>query len=146
MNVAIATKSGQNAGLGFAIPVSRIARFIPELIANGKITRPDIGITYVNETDKGLQIVRVDPGGPAERAGLRGWGRKESRRGPLTVTTNDSSKADYIVAIDGQPVTKGDSLIEKIEEHRPGDSVVLSILRDGQPAQVSITLGTRNDS
>jgi S1-C subfamily serine protease len=141
MNVAIATKSGQNAGLGFAIPVSRIVRFIPELIAKGKITRPDLGIVNVMETDKGLQIVRINPGGPAERAGLRGWGRREVKRGPLVMTTNDSSKADYITAIDGQPVSKGDNLIEKIEEHRPGDTVVLSILRDGQTAQVSITLG-----
>jgi S1-C subfamily serine protease len=141
MNVAIATKSGQNAGLGFAIPVSRIARFIPELIAKGKITRPDLGIVNVMETDKGLQIVRINPGGPAERAGLRGWGRREVKRGPLVMTTNDSSKADYIIAIDGQPVSKGDNLIEKIEEHKPGDTVVLSILRDGQTAQVSVTLG-----
>ncbi|HEY2412299.1 MAG TPA: trypsin-like peptidase domain-containing protein [Pirellulaceae bacterium] len=142
MNVAIATKSGQNAGLGFAIPVSRIARFIPELIANGKITRPDLGIVTVNETDKGLQIVRLNPGGPAERAGLRGWGRREVKRGPLVMTTNDSSKADYIVAIDGQPVVKGDTLIEKIEEHKPGDTVMLSVLREGQPTQVSVTLGS----
>jgi S1-C subfamily serine protease len=147
MNVAIATKSGQSAGLGFAIPVSRIARFIPELIAKGKITRPDLGIITVNETDKGLQIVRLNPGGPAERAGLRGWGRRDVRHGPLVVTTNDSTKADYIVAVDGQPVAKGDALIEKIEEHQPGDTVVLSILREGQPAQVSVTLGTlRTDS
>jgi S1-C subfamily serine protease len=142
MNVAIATKSGQNAGLGFAIPVSRITRFIPQLIANGKITRPDLGITYVNETDKGLQVVRLNPGGPAEKAGLRGWGRKEVKHGPLVMSTNDSSKADYIVAIDGQPVSKGDALLEKIEEHQPGDKVVLSILRDGQPTQVSVTLGS----
>jgi S1-C subfamily serine protease len=142
MNVAIATKSGQNAGLGFAIPVSRIARFIPDLITKGKIIRPDIGIVTVNETDKGLQIVQLNPGGPAEHAGLRGWVRREIRRGPFVGSTNDSSKADYIVAVDGQPVSKGDSLIEKIEEHQPGDTVVLSILRDGQPTQVSITLGS----
>jgi S1-C subfamily serine protease len=142
MNVAIATKSGQNAGLGFAIPVSRITRFIPELIANGKITRPDIGIMTVNETDKGLQIVQMNPRGPAERAGLRGWGHREVKHGPLVMTSPDSSKADYIVAIDGQPVSKGDALNEKIEEHRPGDTVVLSILREGQPAQISVTLGS----
>jgi S1-C subfamily serine protease len=96
----------------------------------------------VNETDKGLQIVQMNPGGPAERAGLRGWGRREVKHGPLVMTTNDSSKADYIVAIDGQPVSKGDALNEKIEEHRPGDNVVLSILRDGQPTQISVTLGS----
>jgi S1-C subfamily serine protease len=142
MNVAIATKSGQNAGLGFAIPVSRIVRFIPELISNGKITRPDIGIVVVNETDKGLQIVKLNPGGAAEKAGLHGWGMKEVRRGPLVMSTKDTSKADYIVAIDGQPVSKGDTLIERIEEHKPGDTVQLSILRDGQPTQISVTLGS----
>ena len=57
------------------------------------------------------------------------------------MSTRDTSKADYIVAIDGQPVTKGDTLIEKIEEHKPGDTVMLSILREGQPTQVSVTLG-----
>src|SRR5262249_48255295 len=88
MNVAIATKSGQNAGLGFAIPISRIARFIPELISKGKITRPDLGIVTVNETDKGVQVVQLNPGGPAEKAGLKGWTRKETRRGPLVMATN----------------------------------------------------------
>jgi S1-C subfamily serine protease len=142
MNVAIATKSGQNAGLGFAIPISRISRFIPELISKGKITRPDLGIIRVNETDKGVQIVQLNPGGPAERAGLKGWVRKETRRGPLVLTSNDSSKADYIVAVDGQPVGKAAELVDKIEDHRPGDTIVLSILRDGQTAQVSLTLGS----
>ena len=107
-----------------------------------RLSRPDLGIVAVNETDKGLQVVRVNPGGPAEKAGLRGWGRKEVKHGPLVMSTNDRSKADYIVAIDGQPVTKGDGLLEKIEEHQPGDKVVLSILRDGQPTQVSVTLGS----
>ncbi len=145
MNVAIATKSGQNAGLGFAIPINRIARFVPELIATGKITRPDVGIVAVMETDKGLQIVGTNEGGPAAKSGLRGWRivRQQVRRGPFvsTVPKRDTDYADLILAVDGQPVESGSSLIEAIEAHKPGDQIVLTILREGQPQQVTITLG-----
>lgn len=145
MNVAIATKSGQNAGLGFAIPINRIARFVPELIANGKITRPDIGIIAVMETDKGLQVVGTNEGGPAAQAGLRGWRvvRQQVRRGPFvqTVQKQDRDNADLIVAVDGQPVSTGNALIEAIEAHKPGDQIMLTILRGGQSQQVAIVLG-----
>ena len=73
MSVAIATKTGQNAGVGFAIPVNRIKRMVPELIAHGKFTRADIGIESVGETPRGLVIVKLATGGPAERAGLQGY-------------------------------------------------------------------------
>jgi S1-C subfamily serine protease len=146
MNVAIATKSGQNAGLGFAIPINRIARYIPELIAAGKITRPDIGIVAVMETDKGLQIVGTNEGGPAAKSGLRGWRiiRQQVRRGPFvqTIQKQDRDHADYILAVDGKPVDSGNSLIDAIEAHRPGDSVTLTILREGQSQQVAVTLGS----
>jgi len=145
MNVAIATKSGQNAGLGFAIPINRIARFVPELIAHGKITRPDIGIIAVMETDHGLQIVGTNENGPAAKAGLRGWRivRQQIRRGPFvqTLQRQDREYADLIVAVDGQPVDSGSALIEAIEVHKPGDRIVLTILREGQQQQITITLG-----
>jgi S1-C subfamily serine protease len=145
MNVAIATKSGQSAGLGFAIPINRIARFVPELITSGKITRPDVGIVAVMETDKGLQIVGTNEGGPAAQSGLRGWRivRQQVRRGPFvqTIQKQDRDYADLIVAVDGQPVDTGNALIEAIEAHKPGEQIVLTILRAGQPQQVTITLG-----
>jgi S1-C subfamily serine protease len=146
MNVAIATKSGQSAGLGFAIPINRIARFVPELVTNGKIARPDIGIVAVMETDKGLQIVGTNEGGAAAKAGLRGWRviRQQIRRGPLVqnVQKQDREYADLIIAVDGQPVATGSALIEAIEAHRPGDQIVVTVLREGAPHHVSITLGT----
>jgi S1-C subfamily serine protease len=145
MNVAIASKSGQNAGLGFAIPINRIARYVPELINNGRITRPDIGIVRIKETDHGLQIVQLNSGGPAERAGLHGYRqvRRQVKRGPMVVTSTgwDTSQADYILKIDGETVDTANDLIEKIEQHRPGDSIALTVLRDGQPQQVTVTLG-----
>jgi S1-C subfamily serine protease len=145
MNVAIATKSGQNAGLGFAIPINRIARFVPELIATGKITRPDIGIVAVMETDKGLQIVGTNEGGPAAQSGLRGWRilRQQIRRGPFVQTQEkqDRDFADCIIAVNGQPVETGNALIEAIETHKPGDQIVLTIVREGKQQQVTIKLG-----
>ena len=85
MNVAIATKTGQSAGLGFAIPINRIRQIVPQLIEHGKVVRADIGIVAVKEMDKGLQIVEVNKGGPAEKAGLQGWKtvRRRVTRGPL---------------------------------------------------------------
>ncbi len=110
MNVAIATNRA-SAGLGFAIPINRIARFVPELITSGKIARPDIGIVAVMETDKGLQIVGTNEGGAAARAGLRGQRviRQQVRRSLLVqnVQKQDRDYADLIVAVDGLPVSTG---------------------------------------
>jgi S1-C subfamily serine protease len=146
MNVAIATKTGQSAGVGFAIPINRIRKIVPQLIEHGKVVRADIGIIAVNEMDQGLQIVQLNRGGPAERAGLRGWKlvRREVRRGPFvqTVERPDRSGADIIVAIDGQPVENASAFVEKIEEHQPGEQVVLTIIREGQRLNVPITLGS----
>ncbi len=138
MNVAIATKTGQSAGVGFAIPINRIRKIVPQLIEHGKVVRADIGIIAVNEMDQGLQIVQVNRGGPAERAGLRGW--KLVRRGPFVQA--DRSGADIIVAIDGQPVESASAFVEKIEEHQPGDQVALTIIREGQRLNMPITLGS----
>jgi S1-C subfamily serine protease len=145
MNVAIATKTGQNAGVGFAIPINRIRQYLPDLIGHGRIVRADVGIVAVMETDRGLQIVRTNEGGPAERAGLRGWRTVERQvtHGPLvyTIKRDDRSQADYILAVDGQPVASASAFIEKIEQHRPGDQVTLTILRDGRQTQVPVALG-----
>ncbi|HVT28927.1 MAG TPA: trypsin-like peptidase domain-containing protein [Lacipirellulaceae bacterium] len=145
MNVAIATKTGQNAGLGFAIPINRIRQVVPQLIEHGKVTRADIGIVAVKEMDHGLQIVELNKGGPAERAGLQGWKtvRRRVTRGPLVydIERQDPSAADVIVAIDGQPVQSAASFVDKIEEHQPGERVVLTIIRQGRQIQVPVTLG-----
>lgn len=145
MNLAIASTSGQSSGVGFAIPANRIRQVVPQLIQHGKVVRADIGIIAVNEIDQGLQIVRTNPGGPAERAGLRGWTlvRRQVKRGPITynVEQEDRSQADVIVAVDGKEMSSASEFIETIEQHRPGENVVLSILREGRAMQVEVTLG-----
>ena len=96
--------------------------------------------------DKGLQIVEVNKGGPAERAGLLGWKtvRKRVTRGPLAydVERHDPSGADIIVAIDGQPVESAATFVDKMDDHQPGENVVLTILRQGRQMQVPVTLGS----
>ncbi|MGC1272397.1 MAG: trypsin-like peptidase domain-containing protein, partial [Planctomycetaceae bacterium] len=73
VNTAIATaNSGQNAGVALAIPSTLVSRVVPQLIRHGRIIRPEIGIQQVLETEQGLRIALLTPGGPAERAGLRG--------------------------------------------------------------------------
>jgi S1-C subfamily serine protease len=80
MNTAIASRTGENTGVGFAIPVNTILRVTPELIEHGRVARADLGVARVYETDEGLKIAQLTPGGPAERAGLRGILRDGERQ------------------------------------------------------------------
>jgi S1-C subfamily serine protease len=144
MNTAIASKTGESAGVGFAIPVATIARVVPQLIREGKIRRPETGIVRVLPTDRGLLIVTLVPGGPAERAGLHGpkVTRQQRRQGPFVYEyqTVDRSAADLIVAVDGKPAKPADGFLDAIESHRPGEQVILTVVRGGQEVQVPLVL------
>jgi S1-C subfamily serine protease len=145
MCVAIASRTGQNSGIGFAIPIDRIKAMLPDLIERGHVLRGDIGIANVMETNSGLVIGVIDPEGPAGRAGLQGFRITTQRRqqGPFVVNQPviDRSQADRILAVDGQPVQTGVEFRDKIWEHRPGEVVQLTIVRDGQQLDVPVTLG-----
>lgn len=146
MNTAIATRSGDNAGIGFAIPVNTMSRVVPQLIATGKVARPAIGIRKVFETEKGLLVVSLTPGGPAEQAGLQG-SRIERRRvrrglGMYEQETVDHSQADLVISIDGQRVERADDLLSVIETKKAGDQVVLTVLRAGRSIQIPVILGS----
>lgn len=146
MNTAIMSTNGDSAGVGFAIPVSTIRRIVPQLIRNGYVTRPTIGITRVYEVDEGLLIVDMTQGGPAERAGLRGFTikTKSVRQGPFRFEQPvvDPKTADLIVAADGKAVKKADELLSVIEALLPGTAVQLTIVRAGKTLTVPVTLGT----
>ena len=135
---------GQNAGVGFAIPVDRIKQFVPELISNGRVVRADIGITHVMETEGGLVIARIAPEGPAARAGLEGFRKVVQRRrqGPVVYETEtiDRTSADRIIAVNGEPMRTGVRFRDKIWEYRPGDTVRLTVVRGGQEIEVAVTL------
>lgn len=145
MNTAIASPTGANTGVGFAIPVNIIGRVVPQLIEKGRVIRPEIGITRVYQAEQGLIIATLAEGGPAERAGLRGFRvvRQQKRKGPFTYeeTRVDRNYADMIVAVDGQRVKKADDLLSAIERKRPGEEVVLTVVREGREVNVGVVLG-----
>jgi len=137
MNTAIASRVEQSAGIGFAIPASLIRRVVPELIQHGKVIRGDVGITHVTVTEQGLRVIRLAPGGPAEKAGVKG--PEVTRRYPLAM--EDRSAADIIVGVDGSPVATAAEFLGMIESKKPGDVVELSILRKDKVIKVPVTLG-----
>jgi S1-C subfamily serine protease len=144
MNTAIASKTGESAGVGFAIPINTIARVVPQLIANGKIRRPELGIVRVYQTEQGLLIAVLAPGGPAEKAGLHGprLVRQQKRQGPFVYEyqTVDRSAADLIVGVDGKPIKTADEFLDAIDSKQPGEQVILSVMRAGQLRQVPVPL------
>ena len=143
MNTAIASRVGENSGVGFAIPTNNIQRIVPLLIKDGKVTRADMGV-QIFETENGLQIREVKPEGPAERAGLQGPKLVEERsnRAGFSIMRRsvDTSAADTIIAVDDKPVKKADEFFSIIEEHKAGDRVMVSVLRDGKTVKVPVVL------
>ncbi len=144
MNTAIASRTGESAGVGFAIPVNTIARVVPQLIEHGRVRRPDVGILRVYQTDRGLLVAALAPGGPAEKAGIQGPQviRQRRRQGPLVYeyTTVDRSAADLIVGVDGQKIKNADEFLSLIESKQPGEVVILNVLRQGRLIEVPVRL------
>lgn len=147
MNTAIANPSGsgENTGVGFAIPVNTLRSVVPQLIKFGKVIRPDLGIVHATPQRDGLRINVLAPNGPAARAGLRGVRvvRKQTRQGRyiLEYETPDYDYADRIIELDGQEIASYSDLIRAIENKKPGDEVVLTVIRDGKQVRVPVQLG-----
>ncbi|NUQ65934.1 MAG: trypsin-like peptidase domain-containing protein [Pirellulales bacterium] len=140
INTAIASRTGESAGVGFAIPINTIARVVPQLIRNGRVLRPEIGIAKVLETEEGLLIATLLPGGAAEKAGLRGMSIRTKRQGLLVFEYLDRSAADLIVAVDGEPAKNVDDFLSCIESRQPGDQVAVTVVRDGRKLDVPVRL------
>jgi len=140
MNMAIASRTGQNSGVGFAIPADTLTRIVPQLIERGHVLRPDAGIAAVYQSDEGLQVAKLVPDGPAQRAGLQGPRVVRRRRGPFVYETIDRSAADRIVSVDGKPVSTVDELLSAIEQHRPGERVIVGVVREGRKIEIAIPL------
>jgi S1-C subfamily serine protease len=141
---------GGNIGIGFAIPVDFAKRVVPELIAKGKYAHPFLGVSTQEITETiakdnnlpvgaGLLVAQVDQGTPAARAGLRGGSRPQDAR-----SRRVSLGGDIITAIDGQPLKRPEELLVYLEMQKsPGDTVTLSLIRDGQNLQVPVQIGER---
>lgn len=141
INTAIASKTGQSSGVGFAIPVNLVSRVVPELVQHGRVFRPEVGIQRVFETEEGLLVERLTPDGPAERAGIRGPTLLRQRRGPFVFERLDRSTADLLVAISGKAVRTVAEFRETIQSFKPGDKVELTVIRDNRRVNISVELG-----
>jgi len=137
INTMIVSPSGAFAGIGFAVPVDTVNRIVPQLIQHGKVIRPGIGVSLLPDSVaqrwgvEGVIIARVAPGGPAERAGLRGT--KETRIGRIQL-------GDVIVAVDGEPVRVVDDLLRLLERRKVGEQVRVEVVREGRARQVIVAL------
>ncbi len=132
VNTAIYTESGENAGIGFALPSNTVISVYNQLIGpEHKVVRGSIGISFspyangavarVYGYKQGVLIERVDPGQPAAKAGLK----------PL----------DVITSVDGRAITDSDELVNIISSHKPGDQVDIGYLREGKEMHATVTIG-----
>lgn len=141
ITTAIASRTGQSAGVGFAIPVNLVTRIMNDLLQFGRVIRPESGIGKVYETEKGLLVASLAEGGPAEQAGLRGPRVTRERRGPFVIQRVDRLAADRIIGVDGRTVESADDLLSYLDSKRPGERVVLKVLRESQKIDVPLLLG-----
>jgi S1-C subfamily serine protease len=149
INEQIASSSGSNSGVGFAIPVTSVRYSLDQLRSGGKVEYAFLGVTSESlypqlaehlglDTKTGAMITDVVGGSPADKAGLKG------STGETTFQLQHvKTGGDVVIAVDGKPVFQNNDLSELVALHKPGDTVTLDILRGGQHATVDVTLGSR---
>ncbi len=139
VNTAIYSPSGASAGIGFAVPVDTINRIIPQLLAKGKIVRPYLGVSTNDAFSHrvtqrmgipGLLVLSVDPGSPADRAGV-----KKTEAAPGSIIPGD-----IIQAVDGKTIQSADGLFALLERRKAGDEITLKLFRDKKTRDVKIKL------
>jgi 2-alkenal reductase len=144
-----ATGNAVNSGVGFSISINLVNRIVPILIRDGKYSYPYLGISSSSNLTldaiealelssyTGAYVIDVTSGGPADLAGVKA-GDTPSRIQGL------NSGGDLIIAFDGKPVNTFDQLLSYlITTKSPGDTVVLTILRNSEQVDLTVTLGER---
>ena len=127
LNTAILSRSGESAGIGFAIPVNHIVAALPQLLKYGKVLRPKIGVIFI-DTEAGPALLYVQPGSPAEDAGLAG-ARRAIRRGGYGGFVVDLSNADFILQVNGKAITTKADAIDTIAKADPEHEITLQVRR-----------------
>jgi len=155
VNAQIVSPSRANAGIGFAIPVNTARRVVPELIENGRYAHPWMGISFldlgrwstvlqraeIDVPDQGVLILEVMPDSPADDAGLRG-----GERVAVVGNTRVPVGGDVITAINGESIRGWSDLNIYLElETRVGETVDVTVVRDGEEVTVPLTLVERPD-
>lgn len=151
MNTAIYSPSGASAGIGFAIPVDTVKAIVETLIRDGKIVRPVLGISLLESKQAralgistGALVLEVPPGSPAAKAGMKGTRRLES--GLVEI-------GDIIAKIGDTVVSTEADLFLALENYKPGDNVVITVLRTAvvndelqvKTVELTIELGSSAD-
>jgi S1-C subfamily serine protease len=147
VNAQIASNSGGNDGVGFAIPIDTVKQVAEQLLAGKTVQHAYLGISLATVdanaaqalgVPPGVAIVSVRDGSPAAEAGLHGGTGNTDVDGQAFV-----SGGDVITAIDGEAVRTAEDLSAAIAEHEPEDTVTLTVYRDGSSQSVDVTLGVR---
>ena len=137
VNAQIESESGGSDGVGFAIPSTTVRSIVGQLIATGEVEHAYLGIRMAQLPD-GVAVTEVLPGTPAEKAGLH----------PATGTTiiegqEQPSGGDVVVEFDGEKVTSSVALQSAVDARRPGDTVSITVVRNGSRRTLAVTLGVR---
>ena len=146
INTMILSQVGQNAGIGFAIPINTAKAVLNDLMTLGRVRRPALGVVTIPisadlademglPADYGLLILQVTPGGAADQAGLRG-GTERAYLGNKLIMLG----GDLIVAIDGEKVEDEMDLSQMMNNHRAGDTVKVTIYRNKKKMDVNVAL------
>jgi len=147
INTMILSSVGQNAGIGFAIPINAAKAVLNDLVTLGRVRRPALGVRTIPispeladeiglPVDYGLLVVQVVPGGSADQAGLRA-GSERAYLGNTPIMLG----GDLIVAIDDQKVQDEDDLAQMMNNRRAGDTVKVTIYRGKKKQDVNVVLG-----
>jgi S1-C subfamily serine protease len=148
INSQILSPAGGSVGVGFAVPVNTAKRVVPQIIQNGSVRRPKLGIDGVGieelakrgnklPVEKGLLLYTVANGGPAYAAGLRGIQRDQD---------GDLVLGDVITSIDGTPIGDLDDLYRLLDKKQVGDTVQVQVLRDGKTMTFPVRLAAGSTS
>jgi S1-C subfamily serine protease len=151
INSQIASDSGGNDGVAFAVPIETAQDVADQLLADGSVERAYLGISGGSltpeaaealdlPTDSGVLVESAVEGGPADDAGIRG-ATGQTMVGGQQVPTG----GDIITELDGEPIDGMEQIISEVNTLQPGDELHLTVVRDGETRDVTVTLGDRPD-
>ncbi len=137
VNAQIESESGGSDGVGFAIPSNTVRSIVSQLIATGEAEHAYLGVEMISVPD-GAAITDVRSGTPAEKAGLR------EATGTRTIDGQElPSGGDVIVEIDGVQISNSAELQSAVDAKQPGDTISVTVLRNGNRRTLEVTLGKR---